>query len=243
MSRNGEVVVDGVVYRWALKYWEDPEAGSLSFSRRGIDNSYYFVEIHSDGASPITFDFPDRSQFSDRWWKGKYRNDATDEDIIRAVRIARRNSTSRLTGDDLDEVLGWPANELETVTAELRKLALGELASDELLVRCLISIGVSKPKLRVVLTDWIASIDLAAARPRLQALLDQGRELRLERRSAFQFLMELCAEAGVEFSIDTAAFDQALKKGSGRALKPFAMPHEHWWWNHGSLRYIDPHDN
>lgn len=244
MSSTGEVAVDGVVYRWVIKYWEDPDAGSLSWSKRGIDNSHYFVEIHSDGRAPIVFDFPERSHYSAGWWRAAHRSDVTADDIVRAVRIARSKSLDRLGGDELDEALGWPANVPEVVTAAIKTLARGELESDELLMRCLIELGINtpgaKPEVQLVVTDWIASLapELLAARVRLQALLEKKDEFRFARRSAFQFLIEFCARAQIELGLDTTAVDEAIKALHSGAEKPSHLPWEHWWWRQGPHRRI-----
>jgi hypothetical protein len=249
LSRTGEVDVDGVAYRWVIKYWEDPDAGSLSFSKRGIDNSHYFVEIHSDGRAPITFDFPERSYYSERWWRAEHRDDVSADDIVRAVRIAERKSLERLAGDDLDEALGWPPNVPEVVTAAITTLARRALESDELLVRCLIDLGFTtpraKPEVRLVVMDWIASLapELIAARPRLQALLEKKDDFQFARRSAFQILIEFCAAARVDLGLDTTAVDEALKALPAGAEKPWHLPWEHWWWKHGPHRRRDPYDD
>jgi hypothetical protein len=244
-----EVTVDGVVYRWAVKYWEDPDAGSLSFSKRGIDNSHYFVEIHSDGRAPITFDFPERSQYSAAWWRAEYRHEVTADDIVRAVRIATKKSLDRLAGDDLDEALGWPPNVPEVVTAAITTLARRDLESDELLVRCLLDLGFTTPRARAevqsVVTDWLASLapELRAARPRLQALLEKKDKLQFMRRSAFQILIELCARSQVELGLDTTTVDQGIKALRAGAEKPWHLPWGHWWWEHGPHRRVDPYDD
>jgi hypothetical protein len=249
VSKTGEVVVDGVVYRWVIKYWDDPDAGSLSFSKRGVDNSHYFVEIHSDGRAPISFDFPERSRFNEAWWRAAYRADVTADDIVRAVRIAGRKSTDRLSGDDLDEALGWPLDVPGVVTGAITTLARRELESDELLVRCLLDLGYTTPRatleVRLVVRDWIASLaaELIAARPRLQALLEKEDSLRFMRRSAFQFLIELCTRYEVYLGLNTTAVDSAIKTLPAGAELPWHLPGEHWWWRHGPHRRVDPYDD
>lgn len=237
------ITVDGVTYRWNLE--EDPNAGSLDFSHRGVNVET--INITGDDGSSIRFIHPSvHLDFRGWWWRGR-EFILTDEVIERAIRIATRDaSTSQhfLDEDAVIEAFHGPRRtleeELDRASAAIAVLARGDAPeSGRAWADSVLAIVLSKGSL----DEWVVAnaLPLRAARRRLEGLLEETGTHLLFNRSALAFVIESCERMKIELGVDTSKVDAALPR-TYRKQAPWGIPQSHWWWS-AYVFYRDPYED
>ncbi len=220
------MVVEGVTYDWEIE--ADPLAGSVSFSHRGLNTET--VRITGDDGSRIAFIRPGERLHHRGWWRGSFQL-LSEEVIERAIRIARGDPSTKdrwLDDAAVEEAFHGPRR---TLTDELHHAGAALASWDtEALVESLLGVGCSGNSLE----EWISRhADQLRAAP-LPLLLDVKGEPLYRNRSAIAFLIEACERMKISLGVDTTQVDAALKArqrfGMGSRMKPWGIPHSHWWW-------------
>jgi hypothetical protein len=123
---------------------------------------------------------------------------------------------------------------LEAATAALEALANGGLSAGHTFVDVLLEIGCFGQIEKPATDEWVvqhAQKLFGASRALRQLFDEEGDNERVYRnRSAIAFLIEMCERNQIGHALDTSAVDARLKKRTAEPVKPWGIPHSHWWW-------------
>lgn len=222
--------VDGETYGWET----DDRSGSSIYT--GNDRGARFVHLTHQTRPTISFELPDRRSTTFGWWRSTL---VTEQMVERAIRIAGRTGTTRLSADEVEEAFDGHGHTLPEVLVAARAMLDGLRRPEpdntgEAFVRCLLEIGCRErtPETQIAVDDWVASSadDLRAARPALQHWCDCHVGNILHTRSAAEFLLEMCARMTVELGLDLQRLDRGVAPYRNRpSPRSIGVPAAHDW--------------
>lgn len=131
---------------------------------------------------------------------------------------------------------------LDDLDHQLRSATAGLASTGDTFELALVAIGCTcgtspTGAAKIAIDDWIASH--ANELVHLQPILERDRPNHHVRRSAFEFLEELCRGLDVPLGLDYTTIDQLLTKLGPAEARPWGIPVSHGWWREPRVRDID----